>query len=173
MDTRSTSSPALYRETQHFRQWWIWALVLFIAALSLYGAVQQIILGIPFGSNPAPDGWMIVIAIVFGIGLPIFMYVINLTTEVRSDGLYVRFFPLHLSFLKITPQEIKGFEACTYSPLGDYGGWGIRFGRKGKAYNISGNRGVQLELTNGKRLLIGSQRPEELVQTLTPITRRK
>jgi hypothetical protein len=116
---------------------------------------------------------MIVIAIICGIGLPILMYVINLTTEVRSDGFYVRFFPLHLSSIRITPQEIKGFEACTYSPLGDYGGWGIRFGRKGKAYNISGNRGVQLELTNGQRLLIGSQRPEELVQTLTSITRRK
>ncbi len=172
MNTRSFSSSALYRETQSFRQWWMWALVLIIAAMSLYGAVQQLILGRPFGNNPAPDGWMIVIAIVVGIGLPLFMYMNKLTTEIRNDGLYIRFFPLQLSFIKITPQEIKRFEACTYSPLGDYGGWGIRFGNKGKAYNVSGNRGVQLELTNGKRLLIGSQRPEELVQTLTSITRK-
>ena len=173
MDTRSINSPALYRETQRFRQWWMWTLVLFIALLSLYGAVQQLILEKPFGNNPAPDGWMIVIAIIFGIGLPIFMYMINLTTEIRSDGLYVRFFPFHLSYIRITTQEIVSFETCTYSPLGDYGGWGIRFGKKGKAYNVSGNRGVQLELSNGKGLLIGSQRPEELVETLTSITRRQ
>jgi hypothetical protein len=33
---------------------------------------------------------------------------------------------------------------------------------KGWAYNVRGNRGVQLELANGKRILIGSQRAEEL-----------
>jgi len=37
---------------------------------------------------------------------------------------------------------------------------------KGKAYNVSGNRGVQLELLNGGRILIGSQKPEELVKAI-------
>jgi hypothetical protein len=32
----------------------------------------------------------------------------------------------------------------------------------GLAYNVSGNRGVQLELVNGKSILIGSQRAGEL-----------
>ncbi len=48
----------------------------------------------------------------------------------------------------------------------EYGGWGIRYGMKGMAYNVSGNRGVQLEFETGKRLLIGSQRPEELVSQI-------
>jgi hypothetical protein len=34
------------------------------------------------------------------------------------------------------------------------------------AYNVSGDRGVQIELLNGKRLLIGSQRAEELWQAI-------
>lgn len=169
MDSRSGSSPSLYLETQYFRQVWLWALVLFIALLSLYGAFQQLILGIPFGNNPAPDGVMIVLAVIFGIGLPLFMYKTNLTTEIHSDGLYIRFFPFHLSFHRIAIREIRGFESCTYSPIKDYGGWGIRYGRKGKAYNVSGNRGVQFELSNGKHLLIGSRRPEELAETLASI----
>jgi len=169
MDSRSGSSPPLYREIQHFRQVWLWALVLFIALLSLYGAFQQLILGKPFGNNPAPDGVMIVLAILFGIGLPLFMNTTNLTTEICSDGLYFRFFPFHLSFRRIGTQEIKDFKACTYSPIKDYGGWGIRYGRKGKAYNVSGNRGVQFELSSGKHLLIGSRRPEELAETLASI----
>ena len=36
----------------------------------------------------------------------------------------------------------------------------------GKAYNVSGNRGVQLKLSTGNGLLIGSQRPEELAQAI-------
>jgi len=156
----------LYRETQFLRQLWLWALVLFISLISLYGVFQQLVLKVPFGNNPAPDSIMIVLAVIFGIGLPLFMYTTNLTTEIRSDGLYVRFFPFHLSFHRIAVEEIQRYEACTYSPIKDYGGWGIRFGRKGKAYNVSGNRGVQLELSNGKDLLVGSQKPEELVEAL-------
>ncbi|NVL91956.1 MAG: hypothetical protein HWN71_02845 [Desulfobacterales bacterium] len=54
----------------------------------------------------------------------------------------------------------------TYNPLKDYGGWGIRYGRGGRAYNVSGNRGVYLELSNGKSLLIGSLQPEELARAI-------
>jgi hypothetical protein len=61
---------------------------------------------------------------------------------------------------------LKSHEAITYSPLRDYGGWGIRRGAKGKAYNVSGNHGVRLELSDGKRILIGSQRPEELSEAV-------
>jgi hypothetical protein len=34
------------------------------------------------------------------------------------------------------------------------------------AYNVSGKEGVQLELANGKRILIGSQRAEELARAI-------
>ena len=164
--TKANREYPLYRETQHFRQLWIWVLVLFISLLSLYGVFQQLILGEPFGNNPAPDSVMVILAIIFGIGLPLFMFTTNLTTEVHSDGLYIRFFPFHLSFRSIAIEEIMGFEASTYNPIRDYGGWGIRYGRRGKAYNVSGNRGVRLELSKGKHLLIGSKRPEELVEAL-------
>ena len=35
------------------------------------------------------------------------------------------------------------------------------------AYNVSGNRGVQPVFSNGKRLLIGSQRPDELAAAIS------
>jgi len=57
---------------------------------------------------------------------------------------------------------IDNAEPVTYSPLKDYGGWGIRYGAKGKAYNVSGNQGVVITLETGQSILIGSQRHEEL-----------
>jgi hypothetical protein len=51
----------------------------------------------------------------------------------------------------------------------DYGGWGIRYGLKGKAYSISGNRGVFFAFTEGKKvrkLMIGSQIPEKLAEAV-------
>jgi hypothetical protein len=164
--TKANRLHPLYREIQNFRQLWLWALVLFISLLSIYGLIQQVILGIPFGNNPAPDAILVIIAVIFGLILPLFLYKTNLTIEVHSDGLYIRFFPFHLSFHKIATEYIKEFKARSYSPLKEYGGWGIRYGRDGKAYNVSGNRGVQLHLSDGKQLLIGSQKPDELCEAL-------
>ncbi len=151
-----------YREVQRFRQPWLWLLVAAVSAISLWSFVQQIIMGKTFGQNPAPDAAVVVIAAIFGLGFPTLFYAINLTTEVRSDGLYVRLFPLHLSFRRITYERLAKYEVQTYRPIRDYGGWGIRYGCGGKAYNVSGNRGVMLELLDGERLLIGSQKPEDL-----------
>jgi hypothetical protein len=57
-----------------------------------------------------------------------------------------------------------------YSPLAEYGGWGIRTGKQGRAFNMRGNEGVQLVLRSGQRVLIGSQRPEELVRAIQKAT---
>ena len=40
----------------------------------------------------------------------------------------------------------------------DYGGWGIRFRYKAKAYNVKGNEGVKVYLKTGRHILFGSQK---------------
>jgi hypothetical protein len=155
-----------YREVQRFRQPWLWLLVAGVSGISIWSFVQQIILGKPFGQNPASDAGVVIIAVIFGPAFPILFYAINLTTEVRSDGLYLRFFPFHLGFRRIPAETLNRCEVQTYRPIRDYGGWGIRYGRGGKAYNVSGDRGVILGLSDGSRLLIGSQKPEELVNAI-------
>ena len=58
-----------------------------------------------------------------------------------------------------------------YSPIRDCGGWGVRHYKSGKAYNVSGNRGVVLEFLDGRPILIGSQRPEELAKAIASLWR--
>jgi len=152
----------IFREIQRFRQVWIWAIVFSLVGLIWYASVKQILLGSPFGDRPMSDILLVIFWLIFGIGLPALFLLGKLVTEVRNDGIYICFFPFHWSFRKITFKELKRYEVRTYRPIREYGGWGIRYGSKGKAYNVSGNRGVQLEFLNGKRLLIGSQRTEEL-----------
>ena len=48
----------------------------------------------------------------------------------------------------------------------DYGGWGIRFSGKGKAYIAKGKHGLYIQLFTGKNLLIGTSKPEELQRFL-------
>ncbi len=162
----SQSSPALFREIQRFRQVWVWILVLLVTLLSWYGAVQQLVLKKSFGNNPASDSLMLVIWIVFGIGFPYFFGSLHMVTEVRSDRLCIRFFPLHRRFICIEYSDIQEFKSITYRPIREYGGWGIRSGPEGKAFNVQGNQGVELRLKNQSRILIGSQQAEQLLAAL-------
>ena len=67
---------------------------------------------------------------------------------------------------QIALPKIAEAKAVTYSPIADYGGWGIRGWGKNIALNARGNRGVRLTLQGGSHVLVGSQRPEELAQAL-------
>jgi len=143
-----------FNETQKFQQIWIWAIISIAAVWVVYSLKNRLI---------GDERFIGYFALTFYAVLIWFFYSLKLITEVREDGLYVRFFPLHLKYHKI---EYKKATAVTYRPIMDYGGWGIKWGRKGKAYNVSGKRGVMLELKNGKNLLIGSQRADELAEAL-------
>ena len=156
----------LFKEVQHVRQPWVWVVVLGIAALQWWGFVQQILLGIPFGSNPAPDAVMVLFLLCFGIALPLFFVVLRLEIRAVPGELQLRYFPLHLRVRRVPWDEIAHVEAISYRPLRDYWGWGIRWGRYGQAYTVSGNRALLVTLSSGRTFLLGSQRPEELEAAL-------
>ncbi|PQJ82980.1 hypothetical protein BTO16_05475 [Polaribacter glomeratus] len=78
---------------------------------------------------------------------------------------------MHFSLKTILWSELKEVKVRTYNPIGEYGGWGFRSGflwnkSKGKAINISGDVGIQLEFKNGKKLLIGTQKKAEAESVL-------
>lgn len=161
----------IYREIQKPRQFWLWALVLLIAALAWYGFIQQIIFGIPFGNNPAPDAVLVVYWLVFGIVFPLVMLkFLQLITEVRDDGLYIRFLPFHIRYRRILLEDIEDYQPIVYNSLLLFGGWGIRMNFRGDiAYNIGGNQGIELKLKHKKVIIVGTKRPEELVKVLDSI----
>jgi hypothetical protein len=156
----------LFREQQHFRQIWLWLLLLAIALISWLGAVQQVVLGMPFGANPGPDRMVVLIALVFGTAFPLFFVVLALQVEVRGDGLHYRFFPFHLRYRRIGWNEMSAYAPVSYSPLSTYGGWGIRWGAGGKAYNVAGNQGVRFCLADGRKILFGSADPSGFAEAV-------
>lgn len=93
----------------------------------------------------------------------------RLKNQIRKDGVYVKFFPFHLSFKVYKWDKVSKLFVRQYDPISEYGGWGLRIGRNGKAFNVSGNKGLQLEFHDNKKLLIGTNKPEELKETLLKI----
>jgi hypothetical protein len=171
MMNQKSDTEVIFREVQKFRQRSLWILLLITDLLALIffgcGIFTQLIVGRAWGSRPMPDSALVIVGALIILLLSVITYAfyrMQLITEVRNDGLSIRFLPLTTQLIPF--EHIKTCEARTYHPIREYGGWGIRYGRKGKAYNVSGNLGVQLELIPGKSLLIGSRRPEELAKAI-------
>lgn len=156
----------LYREQQRFRQFWLWAIILGTAAMFWAGFVYQVALGGEFGNRPVSDVQLAVLLALLGVGMPLFFYQMRLTTTVSPGEVQVRLWPFHVKPVTIPTHTIRHFEHITYNPITDYGGWGIRWGLKGKAYNMSGNEGVKLYFYNSKPLLIGSQDAASLYEAI-------
>ena len=163
-------SELIFSEEQKFSYWLRWLIALSMAlavSLSIFSLTNT------FSDGSSSDIWPI---ITVGICLPITIGILfllsKLETEVRSDGLYIRYFPIHINFKRFATSDLSKCYAREYDAGFEYGGWGIKYGlrlRIGKAYSVSGNKGVQLVFKNGKRLLIGSQRAEELEEAIRSI----
>lgn len=91
-----------------------------------------------------------------------FLRLIALKTRIDEQGVYYKFIPFHFNEKAISWYDIAHCHTRTYKPIREYGGWGYRISpSKGKALNVKGNRGVQIEFKNGNSLLLGTQRPDE------------
>ena len=173
MSDRHNYSEVLFKEEQRFRQLWLWILIILGSTIPWIGVILQVILGQKLGNNPAPDWIIILMWLVFGIGLPLFFYSIRLITEVHKDGIHIRFFPFHRKFKIFHYDEIESYAAREYKPIREYGGWGIRYVTGGIAYNVYGNKGLQLILKSKKKILIGTQKPEEFYKAISKVIPQK
>lgn len=108
-----------------------------------------------------------IIVLLFLVALLIFS--LRLKTRIDEKGVHYQFYPIHFSYRLLSWNEISKCYVRKYNAIFEYGGWGFRNGfRKkiGKAYNVKGNIGLQLELKNGKKILIGTQKKEEIQRVI-------
>ncbi|HEY0055542.1 MAG TPA: hypothetical protein VGB63_09315 [Pedobacter sp.] len=164
----------LFFEKQKFNQWWLWLLLLLVNGLFFFGFYKQVLCGQQFGNKPMSNNGLMV-ACILSVLITILIYNHRLETWITKDGIYVRFFPFHLSFKHFTWDTISKSFVREYNPIGEYGGWGLRLGLfgVGNAYNVSGNKGLQIEFFNRKKLLIGTKKPQEITAVLDEVKQFK
>ena len=153
-----------FKEEQKFTQWWVWLFLIPIGFLPIIGIYKQIIIGEPFGDKPISDVGLVVFAIIIFslVGLFILM---KLKTNIDTNKIEMNFFPFVRKTTKWT--EIRKAEVVNY---GFVGGWGIRLWTKyGTVYNTKGNKGLAIELLNGKKYLIGTQKVTEMKEILKKV----
>ena len=161
------ASPLLFREVQRFRMWMFWVPIAIVTVVVWWQFYRA---GHPEQSRrerqPIPDWAAWVLAIVFGLGLP----GLRLLSAAHHRGAARRAeraccYPFRGAHIPLDAGR-RGGGARLLRPCASIGGWGVRTGRSGKAYSAYGDQGVQLWLKDDERILIGSQRAEELAAAL-------
>lgn len=156
----------LFREAQRFRQKWLWALWAAILVITV-GLPAVLLVCVPPQAVPIL-AWTTAGSTALVLALFWLFWRAELVVEVRRDGAHVRFWPFHRRWRDFPLTEIVRHEAKRYSPIAEYGGWGLRITFGGNvAYNVSGDEGVLLTLRSGKTVMLGSQRARELDAALS------
>jgi len=146
-----------FKEEQKFTQWWLWLILIPIGVLPVLGVYKQFILHQEFGDYPMSNLGLILFSL-FVLSLVVLFLIMKLKTSIDSKGIQMSFFP----FIKkrVDWNEVKKTNVVNY---GFVGGWGIRLWTKyGTVYNMKGSKGLAIELKNGEKFLIGTQKELEL-----------
>lgn len=153
----------IFIEKQRFSQWWLW-LLLFLVVSNL---VRE------FLNGTVEEKQALFFSALTLTLTSVLFAIMKLETSIDNNGISVRFFPFHLKKKHFNWDQLESCSIRTYKPVIEYGGWGIRktFSGKGTAYNVKGKVGLQLVFKNGDRLLIGTQKAEELNEVLKTLDR--
>lgn len=147
-----------FKEKQSFLTRWLMILLSFVMLYIAYDTYQQY-------QTTGIKGLSVGLCIM----LPVFLFFMfsQLCTTIDDEGITITFIPFAWrrrwywsSMAKVYVRRYDWME---------FGGWGYRLGNGGVAYSTKGRYGIQLELKNGRKILIGTQKPEEVEKLLPKI----
>jgi hypothetical protein len=152
----------LFQEKQKFTQWWLWLILLVPTFYILYKLLGPLFEGqaaqhsgnYSLSLAMSTGSWLALLILVLILS---FMFFMTMRTAVDIKKIGVR----HLYFIKEEWywSDIESAEIIEYG----FVGYGIRISiNHGNVYNVKGNKGLLITLKNGKKRLIGTQKPEEL-----------
>lgn len=149
-----------FEETQGMTRFW-WVLIPVPLAFFLI---------IKLGAIPIQQREFVLISIVIGaveLIIACFFLLLKMQTSIDADGVSFRYKPL-VGWRHFKWEDIERAWVRPYKPFKEFGGWGYKTNitRKTRAYNVWGNKGLQVYLANGRKLLFGTQKAQELVDFL-------
>jgi hypothetical protein len=165
----AANGAVLFREKQPFRLGHARIALAMPPAVLAVISCRQIFFHHPWGNPPVTNGNLLFLAI-----LTLLVYLrlitVRLVTELRPEQLSVAMKGFWRQ-TRIPVAEIRTATPVEYDPISEYRGYGIRSGPRGQAYIACGNQAVQLELTDGRKLFVGSQHSKELTRKIVEARR--
>ncbi|MFY0629250.1 MAG: hypothetical protein JXR05_02645 [Flavobacteriaceae bacterium] len=154
----------IFKEEQRFTQTWLIVLMVVSILVPIGLIIKEYS---EENSSMTTVEFLLIVGLMLLFSFPIFFF--KLTTRIDEKGIHYRFFPFHSSTRTIAWSEMKSATIRKYDAISEYGGWGMKGGfsrKRGKAINVSGDIGIQLELKNAKKILIGTKKEAEAKKVL-------
>jgi hypothetical protein len=152
-------------EIQRFNKWWHYMFMLlpfvFISCMS-YLILNDLIETNDGEKHPV----LLILLIISSVLAGYWFYSMKLITYIDANGIEVNYKSIPFAYRKISWDEIENIETVTYSPLWEYGGWGVRWSANGWCYNVRGKKGIKIIYKNKDVFLIGTQEPESIKQLI-------
>ncbi|MFT5762033.1 MAG: hypothetical protein ACI8WA_001157 [Polaribacter sp.] len=147
----------IFKEEQRFTQTWLLVLIVISMIVPIILIIKEFT---KENSTMSMNEFIFTIVLLPLCIAPIFFF--KLKTRIDENGIHFQFFPFHLKPKTIAWSELKSANTRKYFAITEYGGWGLKTSflsrkKKGIAYTVSGDLGLQLQLKNGKKVLIGTQ----------------
>ena len=137
-----------FHEEQRFWAAWVWVLLLTIdVPFLIFTALTR--------------EWSLLAGVVIVSAVAALFAIARLVVDVSVEEITVSFHFLWPT-RRVRVADVKRAHATTYNSLLEYGGYGVRLGPRGWAFNTGGDEGVLVDTNDGKRVMIGSRRAKEL-----------
>lgn len=152
----------VFTEQQRFNQWWLYV----IFALFLIGILLPLKINFEEVKAEGTDRILFLISFLIIFLAAIFIFLMRLNTKIDEKGVGYQFYPFHRNYKILYWKDINAIYVRKYLAIREYGGWGFKSGifnirGRGVAYSVKGDKGIQIVLNNGKKILIGTQKENE------------
>ena len=90
----------------------------------------------------------------------------KLITQIRTDGIYVRFPPWQPRFSIYSWTDVAEIVVRDYGAMKEFMGWGIRYAPGKMGYIVAGNSCIEIVFKNGNKVIVTTQRKDEVNEVL-------
>jgi len=148
----------IYQEKSSMK---FWAFIL-IPLLSVVVLLDFLINNSPKFTKDPEAQWTIIIPIlVFAL-----LYFIELEWKFTETDFRFRYFPFLIKEKIIPYSDIQSMSVMKINPIFEFGGWGLRRGKLGKAYTTDGNLILHIELKSGNKINLTVKNKEEVERAI-------
>jgi len=156
LQTLNKTMEQSFQESQNLRSALMWIVLTGLLFFSIFSTLSQLLFKIPVGNNPMPN-WALICLLLFSILLLLMTALTKLQVDVNHEGIKIDFRPLGRE--TIAWRDVKRVEIRPLSMISV----GRRYSPKtGHIYNAGADHSLNIELKNGRKLMVSTRQKEAL-----------
>ncbi|MEK6781467.1 MAG: hypothetical protein AABY93_07160 [Bacteroidota bacterium] len=152
-----------FEEIQLLRKvWWYWIIFIPFALFEIWGLINSV-----GASYDDQINSQLIILSSIPVVLAVFLFFARLKTEFNENEIVVKLNPVFITrtipWNQISKVYIRKYELGEFKAIGS---GAIPIGKRGIAYHLFSEYGLQIETTDGYKVLIGTRKPKSLQEFL-------